>query len=160
MSFFTFREAMRSFRQHRGLGVTAILSLTAALALSGLFLLLAWNAEVALGMIGDRREMVVYLNDGVSMYTSCCTMMLRRFSWTYSTGSSMVMIFARRSRLMRSTMKFRVVVLPLPVGPVTTTSPLGRRVNSSTTGGMRRSSRLRMVVSHSRRANSGQPPWK
>jgi cell division transport system permease protein len=69
VSFFTFREAMRSFRQHRGLGVTAILSLTAALLLSGLFVLLAWNAEVALGMIGDRREMVVYLNDGVSTST-------------------------------------------------------------------------------------------
>jgi cell division transport system permease protein len=64
--FFTLREAMRSFRHHRGLGFTAILSLTAALVLCGLFLLLAWNAEVALRLIGDRREMVVYLNDGVS----------------------------------------------------------------------------------------------
>jgi cell division transport system permease protein len=63
---FHLREALRSFRHHRGLGTTAILSLTAALVLSGLFLLLAWNAEVALRLIGDRREMVVYLNDGVS----------------------------------------------------------------------------------------------
>ena len=66
MHVFFFKEAWRSFRQHRGLAATAIFSLTAALTLCGLFLLLAYNAQVALQMIGDRREMVVYLRDDVT----------------------------------------------------------------------------------------------
>src|SRR5438046_1687028 len=66
MHWFYFREAWRSFMHHRGLAMTAIFSLTAALALSGLFVLLAHNARLALAMVGDRREMVVYLNDGVT----------------------------------------------------------------------------------------------
>jgi cell division transport system permease protein len=63
MHVFFLREAWRSFKQHRGLATTGILSLTAALTLSGLFLLLAHNAQIALKLIGDRREMVVYLRD-------------------------------------------------------------------------------------------------
>ncbi len=63
---FYFREAWRSFMHHRGLATTAIVSLTAALALTGLFVLLAHNARVALDLVGDRREMVVYLDDGLT----------------------------------------------------------------------------------------------
>ncbi len=63
MHLFYLREAWRSIRQHRGLTTTGILSLTAALTLSGLFLLLAHNAQIALKLIGDRREMVVYLRE-------------------------------------------------------------------------------------------------
>lgn len=63
MHLFYLREAWRSIRQHRGLATTGILSLTAALTLSGLFLLLAHNAQIALKLIGDRREMVVYLRE-------------------------------------------------------------------------------------------------
>jgi len=63
---FFLREAWRSFRQHRGLVYTALLSLVAALAVSGGFLLLLHNADHALQLIGDRREMVVYLRDGVT----------------------------------------------------------------------------------------------
>jgi cell division transport system permease protein len=66
MHAFYFREAWRSFQQHRGLTTTAILSLAATLSLCGLFLLLAHNAQIALKLIGDRREMVVYLRDEVS----------------------------------------------------------------------------------------------
>ena len=66
MHVFFLREAWRSFRQHRGLGMTAIFSLTAALTLSGLFVLLTHNADNALRWIGDRREMVVYLKDDMS----------------------------------------------------------------------------------------------
>ena len=66
MHTFFFREAWRSFRQHRGLGVTAILALAAALTLSGMLLLLAHNARSALQLIGDRREMVVYLRDDIT----------------------------------------------------------------------------------------------
>src|SRR6185503_1508732 len=53
-------------RHHRGLAYTAMLSLTAALSLSGFFLLLTHNARLALSAIGDRREMVVYLRDDVT----------------------------------------------------------------------------------------------
>jgi cell division transport system permease protein len=66
MHLFFFREAWRSFRQHRGLGITAVFSLTAALTLSGLFLMLTHNADRALRWIGDRREMVIYLKDDVT----------------------------------------------------------------------------------------------
>ena len=63
---FYFREASRSFRHHRGLAYTAMFSLTAALALSGFFLLLTHNARLAIAAMGDRREMVVYLRDDVT----------------------------------------------------------------------------------------------
>jgi cell division transport system permease protein len=66
MHLFFFREAWRSFMQHRGLAWTAIFSLTAALTLSALFLLITHNADYALRLIGDRREMMVYLRDGVT----------------------------------------------------------------------------------------------
>lgn len=66
MHVFYLREAARSFRQHRGLAYTAIFSLTAALTLCGLLLLLTHNARMALRLLGDRREMVVYLRDNVT----------------------------------------------------------------------------------------------
>src|SRR5437667_462002 len=66
MHLFYFREAWRSFKHHRGLAYTSIFSLTAALTLSGVFLLIAHNTEVALKRVGDRREMVIYLRDEVT----------------------------------------------------------------------------------------------
>lgn len=60
------REAWRVFRSHRGLALTSIVSLAAALTLCSIFVLLDHNARQALHAIGDRREMVVYLKDGVS----------------------------------------------------------------------------------------------
>ena len=57
-------------------------------------------------------------------------------AWTNSTGSSRVMMCSWRVRLMRSTMAARVVDLPLPVGPVTRTRPLGSSQKRATTGGM------------------------
>ncbi|MBI1798495.1 MAG: ABC transporter permease [Candidatus Eisenbacteria bacterium] len=66
MHGFDLREALRSFRHHRGIATTAIVALTAALTLAGLFLMLAHNATVALQFVGDRREMVVYLRDDVT----------------------------------------------------------------------------------------------
>lgn len=65
MHGFFLREAWRSLRQHGGLALTAILSLTAALTLSAVFLLFAHNAEVAMRLVSDRREMVVYLRDDI-----------------------------------------------------------------------------------------------
>jgi cell division transport system permease protein len=66
MQLYFWREAWRSFRTHRGLAVTSILSLAALLTLSGIFLLLDHNVGQALSAIGDRREMIVYLKDEVS----------------------------------------------------------------------------------------------
>jgi cell division transport system permease protein len=63
MPMFFFREAWRSFTTHRGLGLTAIFSMTAALSLCGLFLLVSHNVHQALLAMGDRREMIVYLKD-------------------------------------------------------------------------------------------------
>ena len=65
MHLFYFKEAARSFRHHRGLAYTAVFSLTGALALWSLLMLLSYNARVTLQTIGDRREMVVYLKDDV-----------------------------------------------------------------------------------------------
>lgn len=66
MQFFFLREAWRSFTAHRGLALTAMFSMTAALTLCGLFLLVSWNANQALRAMGDRREMIVYLKDDAS----------------------------------------------------------------------------------------------
>jgi cell division transport system permease protein len=66
VQFFFLREAWRSFTAHRGLALTAMFSMTAALTLCGLFLLVSWNANQALRAMGDRREMVVYLKDDIS----------------------------------------------------------------------------------------------
>ncbi len=66
MHVFFFREAWRAFRTHRGLGLTAVFSMTAALTLCGAFLLVSFNVRRALVAIGDRREMVVYLKDEAS----------------------------------------------------------------------------------------------
>lgn len=66
MLAFYFHEAWRAFRHHRGLAATTILALAAALTVAGVFVLLAHNARLTLRMMGDRREMVVYLKDEVS----------------------------------------------------------------------------------------------
>ncbi len=66
MFLYYLREAWRSINKHRGTAVASILSLTAALTLWGLFLLLAHNVQWALELLGDRREMVVYLKDEVT----------------------------------------------------------------------------------------------
>jgi cell division transport system permease protein len=66
MHVYFWREAWRSLRTHRGLAMTSILSLTASLTLCGVFVLFDHNARQALSAIGDRREMIVYLKDGVS----------------------------------------------------------------------------------------------
>ena len=83
MHLFYLREAWRSIKQHSGLATTGILSLTAALTLSGLFLLLAHNAQIALKLIGDRREMVVYLREDVA--TADRDSMIARLNDLYGT---------------------------------------------------------------------------
>jgi len=66
MPLYFWREAWRSFRTHRGLAVTSILSLAALLTLCGIFLLLDHNVGQALNAIGDRRAMIVYLTAEVT----------------------------------------------------------------------------------------------
>lgn len=66
MHLYYWREAWRTFHAHRGLAVTSIVSLAAALTLCGIFVLLDHNARQALNAIGDRREMIVYLKDEVT----------------------------------------------------------------------------------------------
>ncbi len=56
-------EAWRGLWHHRSMTLTALASLTGALLVLGLFLLLTANAQVALSTLGDRREVVVYLRD-------------------------------------------------------------------------------------------------
>ncbi len=64
--------------------------------------------------------------------------------WRNSTGSSMVTMCSLRSRLTLSIIAARVVDLPEPVGPVTSTSPRGFSQSFSTIGG-RPSSRKPMI---------------
>jgi len=66
MHLYYWREAWRTFHAQRGLAVTSIVSLAAALTLCGIFVLLDHNARQALNAIGDRREMIVYLKDEVT----------------------------------------------------------------------------------------------
>ena len=66
MHLYHWREAWRTFHSHRGLAITSIVSLAAALTMCGIFVLLDHNARQALRAIGDRREMIVYLKDDVS----------------------------------------------------------------------------------------------
>jgi len=66
MRIYYFVEAWRSIRRHRGLATTAILGLTAALTLAGVFVLLTHNARLTLRLVGDRREVVVYLKDEIA----------------------------------------------------------------------------------------------
>lgn len=66
MQLFHWREAWRLFRSHRGLAITGVVSLAAALTLCGIFVLLDHNARQALNAIGDRREMIVYLKDDLT----------------------------------------------------------------------------------------------
>lgn len=94
MHLFFFREAWRAFRAHRGLTLTAIFSMTAALALCGVFLLVSHNVQRTLDSLGDRREIVVYLKDEagdqdvralqdkIGQYYGTSTFVSRAQAWT------------------------------------------------------------------------------
>ena len=59
-----------------------------------------------------------------------------------------------RSLLILSIIAARVVDFPVPVGPVTSTNPLGFLINSLTIGGMPNSARLRISKEMARKALS------
>ncbi len=63
----------------------------------------------------------------------------------YSIGSSIVMMWRRCSLLILSMIDASVVLLPEPVGPVTSTRPLGRFEMSEMTGGRPSSSNDRIL---------------
>ena len=98
-------------------------------------------------------------NDGVSWPTSSCEIIAFWLVWMYSIGSSIVMILQRKALLIRSIMAARVVVLPLPVVPVTSVSPRSDSVMSRSTGGSFSSSIVRTLSWTTRMTIAGVPMW-
>src|SRR5262249_43805026 len=62
---YLFREAWRGLWHHRSLTFTAFLALVGALLVPCVFLVVFVNALSAVHQLGDRREMVVFLEDGI-----------------------------------------------------------------------------------------------
>ena len=77
-----------------------------------------------------------------------------------SIGSSIVRMCSSRSRLIASIIAAREVVLPEPVGPVTSTKPRGLRVNSVSTDGRFSSPSVLMFSGMWRNAALIEPRWK
>ena len=95
----------------------------------------------------------------MSSWIGTCTMPSR----SYSTGSSTVMIFTSGS-LASASIAYRVVVLPEPVGPVTSTIPCGRRVRARSVASVSPSIpsavRSRLTALRSRiRSTAPSPAW-
>ncbi len=95
----------------------------------------------------------------VSAPTSRWFTMQRLCGWRYSIGSSTVMMWSRSSVLILSMIEARVVLLPEPVGPVTSTRPRGRVASSATTGGSPSSSKVRILNGIERNAPDTAPRW-
>ena len=76
----------------------------------------------------------------VSLPTSRWLMVDMAWGWRYSIGSSMVMMWTALSWLILLMMAARVVDLPEPVGPVTSTIPLRSLAISLSWAGMPSSS--------------------
>ena len=91
---------------------------------------------------GDSRsaERSADANDSACTPTCRCVTRLRAGSCRNSTGSSIVMMCRACLRFTSETMAASVVVLPAPVGPVTSTRPLLCSVSLATAGGSCRSS--------------------
>src|SRR5579862_4658493 len=94
---------------------------------------------------------------GTSTPTSRWFTMPSPWAWKYSMGSSMVMMCPRRSRLMTLSMLASDVVLPEPVGPVTSTRPRGRSSSLRTAGGRPISSSVMRFFGMSRNATPTAP---
>jgi len=58
-------EGARGIRRHRGLTVTAILTMTASLLVLGVFLVTSYNVRRAIRNLESRKEVMVYLKDGL-----------------------------------------------------------------------------------------------
>ena len=106
-----------------------------------------------------RAERSARSNEGLSRPTSRWLTAERLCSCTYSMGSSMVRMCSERVSLMRAMMEARVVDLPDPVGPVSSTRPRGSRASHSATGGSPSSSKVGMSEGIIRRASAISPFW-
>jgi cell division transport system permease protein len=58
-------EGMRGMRRHRGLSLTAVVTMTASLLVLGVFLITSYNVRRVLSGLENRKEMMVYLKDGL-----------------------------------------------------------------------------------------------
>ena len=81
-------------------------------------------------------------NERVSVPTSRWLTMHFWCLWMNSIGSSTVMMWPRRSLLILSIIAASVVLLPEPVGPVTSTRPRGRSASLAVIGGSLSSSKV------------------
>jgi len=59
-------EGMRGMRRHRGLALTAVITMAASLLVLGVFLVTSYNVQSALRGLENRKEIVVYLKDGLT----------------------------------------------------------------------------------------------
>lgn len=60
------REAWRGLWHHRALTANSLFALTGALIVPAVFLVILVNALSSLDTLGSRREMVIFLNDGIA----------------------------------------------------------------------------------------------
>ena len=98
-------------------------------------------------------------NEGVSWPSSSCEIIAFWLVCMYSTGSSIVMILQRKELLIRSTIAARVVLLPLPVVPVSRVIPRSDSVMSRSTAGSFSSSSVRILSWMVRSTIAGVPRW-
>ncbi len=86
---------------------------------------------------------------------------IERLCWCRnSIGSSIVRMWSWRSWLITSIIAARVVLLPEPVGPVTSTKPRGLEASSRSTCGTLSESRPGMSCGTRRKAALTEPRWK
>ena len=96
----------------------------------------------------------------MSVGTSRWVTMQPRWLWMYSMGSSIVMMWPERSRLMRSMMQASVVDLPEPAGPVTSTRPFCRPAVRRTASGMLKSLGSGRPNGITRMTADSEPRWR
>jgi len=58
-------EGVRGIRRHRGLTFTAVITMTASLLVLGVFLVTSYNVQRAIQNLESRKEVMVYLKDGL-----------------------------------------------------------------------------------------------
>ena len=99
-------------------------------------------------------------NDWVSSPTSRWLMTERLSRCRYSIGSSIVTMCLERVELMWSTMAARVVDLPDPVTPVSSTMPRSSSARFRMAAGSLRSSMERIEKGMARQASEMAPRWR
>ena len=104
-------------------------------------------------------ERIARENDSVSSPISRWLMAAFLCRCTYSSGSSMVMMWHARRWLTASIIAARVVDLPAPVGPVTRIRPCGRSTQLESTAGSPRSAKVGIRYGISRSDSATDPRW-